>query len=52
MTVEARKLGSKLEPLGLEAEVESRRQRLEEEMRDSTAMATLEDGRPEELAPY
>ncbi len=44
VTVEARELGVEVEPLGL--------RRLEVEVRDSPATATMEDGRPTELAPY
>ncbi len=52
MTVEARELGAKVEPLGLRAEAESGPRKLEVEVRDTPAPATLEDGRPTGLAPY
>ncbi len=52
VTVEARELGAEVEPLGLRAEVESGPRRLEAEVRDTPAPATLEDGRPTGLAPY
>ncbi len=50
--VEARELGAEVEPLGLRAEAESGPRRLEAEVRDTPAPATLEDGRPTGLAPY
>ncbi len=47
--VDARELGAEVEPLGLQAEAESGPQRLEAEVRDSPATATMEDGRHTEL---
>ncbi len=41
-----------VKPLGRQAAVESGTQRLEAEARDSPATATMETGRPAELAPY
>ncbi len=52
VTVEARELGAEVEPLGLRSEAESGPRRLEAEVRDTPAPATLEDGRPTGLAPY
>ncbi len=52
VTVESRELGAEVEPLGLWAKAESGPRRLEVEVRDTPAPATLEDGRPTGLAPY
>ncbi len=41
VTVEARELGAEVEPLGLQAEAESGPQRLEAEVRDTPAPATI-----------
>ncbi len=46
VTVEARELGAEVEALGL------RPRRLEAEVRNTPAPATLENGRPTGLAPY
>ncbi len=52
VTVEARELGAEVEPLGLRAETESGPRRLEAEVRDNPAPATLEDCSFAGLAPY
>ncbi len=52
VTVEARELGAEVELLILRAEAESGPRRLEAEVRDTQAPATLEDGRPTGLALY
>ncbi len=50
--MEARELGAEVETLGLWAEAESGPRRLEVEVRNTPAPATLEDGRPTGLALY